>query len=153
VSRFLESLQWIAVALWVGGLWTVGFVVAPMLFQTLADRSLAGSLAGRSFTLIAYIGLVCGGYLLLYRIGRFGVGAARQPFFWVALVMTLAVAAGEFAVQPMLADLKAQALPKPVMESAYRVRFNAWHGVASGLYVIESLLGMMLVVLQPRVVR
>ena len=153
VSRFFESLHWVAVTLWVGGLWVVGFVVAPTLFYTLADRSLAGTLAGRFFALTAYIGLACGGYLLLYRLIRFGAHAMRQPFFWVALVMTVAVAAGELGVQPILAGLREQALPQQVMESVFRERFNAWHGIASGLYVIESLLGLALVLLQGRTPR
>lgn len=55
---------------------------------------------------------------------------------------------GEFGVQPVLASLKAQALPREVMASVLRDRFDTWHGVASVLYVIESVLGIVLVVLQ-----
>jgi hypothetical protein len=84
---------------------------------------------------------------------RFGAYALRQPFFWTALVMTMAVAAGELGVQPILAGLREQALPQQVMESVFRERFNAWHGIASGLYVVESLLGLALVLLQGRTPR
>ena len=34
------------------------------------------------------------------------------------------------------------------MESVFRDRFSTWHGVASVLYVIESVLGLALVMLQ-----
>jgi hypothetical protein len=50
----------------------------------------------------------------------------------------LVVVAGQFGVQPILAGLKEQALPREVMESVFRDRFATWHGVASILYVIES---------------
>jgi hypothetical protein len=50
----------------------------------------------------------------------------------------------------LLAQLKADALPRQVMESALRDRFAAWHGVSSGLYLIESLLGLWLVIWQER---
>lgn len=63
------------------------------------------------------------------------------------LALTLA---GEFGVQPLLESLKAQALPREVMESVLRDRFLTWHGVASALYVIVSILGLMLVVLHGR---
>ncbi|NOX26610.1 MAG: DUF4149 domain-containing protein, partial [Gammaproteobacteria bacterium] len=37
----------ILLTLWVGGTWTVGYIVAPVLFKFLeADRQLAGALAG-----------------------------------------------------------------------------------------------------------
>ncbi len=55
--------------------------------------------------------------------------------------------AGEFGVQTVMESLRAQALPKEVMESVLRDRFMTWHGVASVLYVIQSLLGLVLVVL------
>ena len=123
-------------------------MVAPTLFHYLPDRVLAGSLAGRLFTYVALLGLGCGAYLLIFRMVRFGGHAFRQAFFWVALLMVLLTVTGQFGVQPILAGLKQQALPREVMESVLRDRFATWHGVASVLYVIESALGAVLVWLQ-----
>ena len=64
--------------------------------------------------------------------------------------MLALTAAGYFGVQPVLAQLKADALPRQVMESALRSRFATWHGVSSALYLVQSLLGIALVVLQER---
>jgi ABC-type spermidine/putrescine transport system permease subunit I len=94
------------------------------------------------------LGLGCGVYLLLFRLVRFGGHAFRQWIFWVVLLMVLLTAVGEFAMQPILAGLKDQALPLQVMESVFRDRFAAWHGVASLLYLIECALGVVLVLLQ-----
>jgi MFS family permease len=145
-----DALQSIAVTLWVGSLWAIGFVAAPTLFARLSDRALAGMLAGKLFTCVAFIGIACGLYLLAYRLARFGANGLRQGFFWVALIMLLLVLAGQFGVQPVLESLKVQALPKEVMESVFRDRFDTWHGVASALYVIQSVLGLALVVMQAR---
>jgi uncharacterized protein DUF4149 len=145
--RFLvEALQSMAVTLWTGGLWAVGLLVAPLLFHTLADRSQAGMLAGQFFTAISYVGLGCGAYLLLFRLARFGAQAFTQLFFWSALLMMALSAAGQFGVQPIMAGLRQQALPAEVMHSLLRSRFAAWHGVSSALYLIECLLGLVLVV-------
>ncbi|HEX4986831.1 MAG TPA: DUF4149 domain-containing protein [Burkholderiales bacterium] len=145
--RFIaDSLQSIAVALWAGGMWIVGLVVAPYLFHTLTDRSQAGLLAGHLFSAIAWIGLGCGAYLLLYRLAVFGSHALRQLFFWALLLLIALDAAGQFGVQPILAGLRQQALPKEVMESLFRDRFAAWHGVASALYLVQCALGLVLVV-------
>lgn len=148
MKSFADALQSIAVTLWVGSLWAVGYIVAPLLFARLPDRALAGMMAGKLFTLVAYVGIGCALYLLLYRLTRFGASALKQGFFWGVLLMLLLIFVGEFGVQPVLASLKAQALPREVMASVLRDRFDTWHGVASVLYVIESVLGIVLVVLQ-----
>lgn len=148
MKSFADALQSITVTLWVGSLWAVGYIVVPLLFARLPDRALAGMMAGKLFTLVAYVGIGCALYLLLYRLTRFGASALKQGFFWGVLLMLLLIFVGEFGVQPILASLKAQALPREVMASVLRGRFDTWHGVASGLYVIESVLGIVLVVLQ-----
>ncbi len=147
MKALVDALQSIAVTIWVGGLWVVGFIVAPMLFAKLGDRALAGLMAGRFFSIIAWTGIACATYLIAYRIARYRGGCLGQGFFWTASLMLLLVLAGQFGVQPVMEALKAQALPKEVMESVLRDRFMTWHGVASALYVIQSALGLALVVL------
>jgi len=142
-----DALQSIAVTLWVGGMWAGGFIVAPLLFSRLGDRALAGLMAGTLFTLIACIGIACAVYLLAYRAAHFRLACLGQGFFWVAAVMLALTLAGEFGVRMIMEGLRAQALPKEVMESVLRDRFMTWHGVATALYVIQSLLGVVLVVL------
>lgn len=141
-----DALQSITVTLWVGGLWAIGLIVAPLLFHTLSDRSQAGMLAGQFFMAITYIGLGCGAYLLLFRLARFGGHAFSQLFFWSILLMMALAAASQFGVQPIMASLKQQALPSEVMQSIFRDRFAAWHGVSSVLYLIECVLGLVAVI-------
>jgi hypothetical protein len=142
-----EALQSVAVTLWVGAMWAVGFIVAPLLFSRLPERVLAGLVAGKLFDIVAWIGLGCAAYLLVFRMARSGAACLKQGFFWVTLAMLALILAGTFGVQPIMEGLRAQALPKEVMESVFRDRFTTWHGVASVLYVIQSTLGLALVVL------
>ena len=106
---------------------------------------LAGMLAGKLFGHIAWVGLVCGGWLLMHRLSRFGVLALKQGFFWIVVLMLLLTVAQHFGIQPILQQLKDQAMPKDVMESLFRDRFATWHGISSVVYLIESLLGLALV--------
>jgi hypothetical protein len=143
---FSDSLALILITAWVGGLWAIGYLAAPALFYTLGEnRQLAGNLAGTMFTWVAYLGLFSGIYLLAHRVARYGLNAFKQAFFWAVLVMLLLTLFGHFGVQPMIAQLKAQAMPADVMHSVFRDRFATWHGVASIAYLIESLLGLVLV--------
>lgn len=139
-----RKLTLIIITLWVGALWMTG-LAAYVLFDTLSDRQTAGHLAGRLFTIVSYIGMASAFYLLIQRLVEFGTTALKQSYFWAVLVMLLLVLAGHFGIQPLLAQLKASALPNDVMHSVFSSRFSAWHGVSSVAYVIECLLGFVVV--------
>ena len=150
MTKLADALYALAIALWVGGLFAIGYLAAPVLFAQLSDRILAGNLAGAMFALIAWIGIGCASYLLVFQLGRHGWRALKLSTFWLVTIMLLLTVAGHFGVQPILAQLKADALPRQVMESALRDRFATWHGISSGLYMLQSLLGLWLVVWQER---
>lgn len=145
MQRFAEHLELILVTAWVGGLWAIGYLAAPALFYTLGDKQLAGMLAGKMFGWIAYLGIFAAFYLLIFRVVRDGVPAVKQGVFWVVVAMLLLTMAGQFGIQPVLAQLKAQAGAVDVMQSVFADRFRTWHGVASIGYLLESLLGIALV--------
>jgi len=154
MRRFADALYEVVLTLWVGALWSVGYLVAPILFSTLsADRQLAGLIAGRLFAAIGWLGLVCAAYLLLFMLVRHGAAALRRGLFWLVVLMLVLDALGLFGVQPLLAQLKADALPREVMESVLRNRFATWHGVSSILYLLQSLLGLWLLIASRRATR
>jgi len=146
MRKYFDGLAVLMASAWVGGMWTAGYIAAPVLFQSLSDRSLAGMLAGKLFAVIAYLGLACAVYLLIYFYKIHGKQLFRQSVFGVLVAMLLLVLLGEFGLQPLLADLKAQALPLYVMDSPYAARFRLWHGVASISFLLQSLLGAVLLI-------
>jgi len=148
--RFAGALYSLCIAVWAGSLLAIGYIAAPVLFSQLADRAMAGNVAGAMFSVTAWVGMACGTYLILYILFAKGWRALQAGVFWVVLLMLVLTVAGHFGVQPILAQLKADALPRQVMESALRDRFRTWHGVSSGLYLVQSLLGIALVLLQER---
>ena len=130
---------------WVGGLWAIGYLAAPVLFNYADDKQLAGMLAGHLFSWIAYVGLASSAYLLVHFSMQFGLSIFKQAIFWVVLLMLLLTLAGQFGIQPVIAELKMQALPADVMHSLFADRFKTWHGLASIAYLAESLLGIVLI--------
>lgn len=140
----LNRLNLIVVTFWVGALWMTG-LTAYVLFDTLQDKQLAGSLAGKLFNIVSYIGVASALYLLIQRLLDYGTGALKQGFFWAVFVMLLLVLAGHFGIQPLLAQLKTDALPNDVMQSVFADRFRNWHGIASIAYLLECILGFVLV--------
>ena len=133
--KLIPATERILLTLWVGALWVAGFIVAPLLFSELDDRALAGSLAGSLFTVTSYLGLCCGGLLLIMN------GLNYRSINWRAVIivsMLLLVAIGQFVITPMVVELRAQGLT----DSA---RFGQMHGMASVLFIITSVLGLILV--------
>lgn len=124
----------------------IGYLAVPTLFYSQSDRRLAGMLAGKMFETLGYVGIACGLYLLLYRwlVVRKQVLRDRQAL--IIVVMLAITLVTQFYIQPLMADLKTQALPLEVIQSALANRFGMWHGISSVLYLIESLLGAWLVI-------
>lgn len=132
----------ILLTLWVGGTWTVGYLVAPTLFAVLDDRALAGSLAGHMFRTIGVITLVVCVTLLVIMAVRDGVVAVKR---WrgIALVLAVAITAGSlFVLQPAIQELRGEGIVPGTEQAA---QFGKMHGLSSGLYLVVSLLGLALV--------
>jgi hypothetical protein len=145
MKKIADCMASLLITAWVGAIWGIGYVAVPVLFQTLPDRMLAGMLAGKMFTLVAYIGIASASYLLIYYLKESGRAAFGQTLFRVVAVMLLLVLVGQFGILPIMTDLKAQALPADVMHSDFADRFRMLHGISSILYLVQSLLGAFMV--------
>jgi len=134
--------------LWAGSLWTIGYVVAPTLFATLEDRVLAGTIAGRLFRVEAWLSVACAIILMmLVRSFSSDLGEKqRRTCFWLVFAMLVCSLLGYFGLQPFMAALREAAGPAGVMDSDMRLRFGLLHGASSAIYLVQSLLGVALVI-------
>jgi hypothetical protein len=141
----IPQLRVLLVTFWVGSLWTVGYVVAPMLFATLTDRAQAGTLAGLFFKTEAWISLICGVSLLAILWAE-RQNPKRIVQIKLVIVMMLCTVLGYFCLQPYMAELRAIAAQSGgIMDDAMRSRFGMLHGAASAMYLIQSVLAVSLV--------
>lgn len=132
----------IVLSLWVGALWGVGYLAVPVLFASLEDRTLAGELAGTMFRLINGVGLICGCCLLVSALATGGAQALRAWRSWVILLMMVIAAAILLVIQPQMAALKVEAV---AAGTALSPSFGRLHGLSSGLYMLASVAGLVLV--------
>ncbi|MGC2165080.1 MAG: DUF4149 domain-containing protein [Gallionella sp.] len=146
VQLYFNYLTLIVTTAWAGGLWAVGYLAVPVLFYAQPDRQLAGMLAGQMFTLVAYVGIACGGFLLIQHIVQFGRASMRRSTFWIVVTMLLTTLLMQYIIQPAMADLKIQAMPLDVMQSQLAGQFKTMHGISSIIYLTQSLLGIFLIV-------
>ena len=135
-----SAAERILLTIWVGGMWTVGYIVAPTLFTVLDNKVLAGSIAGHLFTVMSYVGLVSGGLLLLVAAMAYGISLLRQWRGLVLVGMLLIICIGQFVLQPQMAVLRDTGL-----SGANAIAFMRLHGIAQVLFLIASVGGLALV--------
>jgi hypothetical protein len=143
MSRFRVLLT----ALWAGSLWSVGYLAAPTLFATLSNRMLAGSIAGSLFRVEAWLSMLCAVVLLglLKWDQRKIAGNALRILVGTILGMLCCTLLLHFGLQPLIADLRNAADASGLMPAEIQSRFGILHGISSGIYLIESLLAIVLV--------
>jgi hypothetical protein len=124
--------------LWVGGLWTVGYLVAPALFARLDDTRLAGELAGGLFDLMAWISIACGLLLIAVESGSGRPAAIRRLRRWLSAVMMACLAMGVWGLRPWMQAAR-------LADGSPGEGFALLHGVSAVLYLVASLSGILLV--------
>ena len=144
-AYLLTLARTLLVTVWAGSLWTVGYLAAPLLFITLQDRMLAGTIAGTLFRAEAWLSLACGVLLLaIFRADHYL--PSRIVCTRLVIAMLLCVLIGYFGLQPFMAEIRqAAAQAGGVMDETMRTRFGILHGVASIIYLLQSLLAVALV--------
>ncbi len=159
----ISRIRLLVATLWAGSLWTVGYLAAPTLFATLSDRVLAGTIAASLFNIEAWLSIACAlAMLVLIWLGNgaaagggiFASAAANSAAQARRMVVAIVVAMlgctliMHFGLQPVMASLRAAAGPGGVMDAAAKNQFGVLHGIASGVYLVQSLLAAWLVVKQ-----
>jgi hypothetical protein len=123
-----------------GGLITVGFLVTPSLFFVLADKQVAGMIAGEIFKNTSLFSLLLSVFLLIYANLLVKRDLNQYKWTrWLLLVSIVLTMIGTFIVQPMMNDLRELALNEgaPVMQSPQAKAFASLHQISSILFTIE----------------
>lgn len=142
-----QRLFTLLTGLWVGSLFTTGYLVAPTIFSTLTDRQVAGMVAGSIFRVEALISaILCIALMVLANL-LINRGLTQYRFIrWLLLGMLLCSLAALFVFIPWMNTLRDEALLKgmPVMLSPSASLFGRLHGVSSAVFLIQSALGLYL---------
>ena len=129
----------ILLTIWVGGMWAIGYIVTPVLFQML-DKIVAGQVAGQLFSIVSYIGIFSAVALIINILAKQGF-STRHWQLLVLIAMLIVIMIGQFVIQPMMEELKAAGLSE-----ANASQFGRLHGFASVLFLMNSLAGLALVI-------
>jgi hypothetical protein len=142
-----QRLFILVAGIWVGSLLTVGYLVAPSIFNTLTDRQVAGVVAGNIFRVEALFScIVCIALMVLANLLVNRGLSQYRPIRWLLLAMLLCSLAASLIFIPWLNALRDDALMQgmPVMLSPSADMFAKLHGASSVVFVIQSALGIYL---------
>jgi hypothetical protein len=123
----------VVVALWSGSLLTICGIVAPSLFVVIADRHLAGDVAGHFFRVESWLGLAFGGIALVL-LSR--AQALRDRINLTLLVTTAAAPVfNEVVLRPFMDSARA---------SGDLQKFGMLHGAGAMLFGIACVTALAL---------
>lgn len=149
MQTWKASLQALLLAIWVGSLWTIGWVPV-ILFRRLQEVA-AGNIANQLFGIGAWIGMTCGVLLIALRLSvPANARPARDWVLWALALMLALTLVEYFGINAVMDNLRQQAAPLSIRESPLRAQFGMWHGISSTLYLIQGVIGLVLVALAPR---
>lgn len=146
------------IAAWCGLTWSVGYVVAPVLFAALEGRALAGDIAGTLFLIQAWVSVAVGVVLLVMAMfvppppGEVRQTTLAQTDVRIVIAMVICTLAGYFALQPLISTLRAIMSAQAFLATGPSAQawFAAVHGASAFFYLAHSLLGAWLVSRQAR---
>ena len=130
-------LKRLVLTVWLGMIWSVGYLAAPILFETLDDRALAGLVAGKLFTAVAWVSLVAGPIMALLIMAT-SERSRRRSLKLICVVLVMAsIASVHWIFTPMMEVAR---LPDGTPGES----FLMIHGASSLVYLLGSLLGLVL---------
>jgi len=137
----VSKARLLAVTLWAGSLWTVGYLVAPTLFATLHDRVLAGTIAGSMLRTEAWLSMAMAAITFgLLAVSKDVTEQRRKTLLMVVGAMLVCTLVNYVGLWPLMADAKL---------AGDRSTFGMLHGISMVVYLAQSLLAIFLVVKNP----
>jgi hypothetical protein len=143
----------LSLVVWVGGIIFLSFAEAPTAFGVLASRHMAGTVVGRSLTILHWMGLISGliylGSSLAYNQITQGSMRGMAARHVLVVLMLLLTAVSQFGVSPRMAALRASFvdIDKVPPDDPGRVAFNALHQWSERMEGAVLLIGLVVVYL------
>jgi len=153
---FLRFLMLLSLVVWVGGVIFLSFGEAPTAFGVLPSRHMAGTVVGRSLTILHWMGFISGIVYLVSSLaysqmmrGTMHPFAARHVLLAVMLLLT---AVSQFGITPRMVALRTSFvdIDKVPQDDPGRVEFNALHKWSERMGGGVLLIGLVVVYLTAR---
>jgi uncharacterized membrane protein len=136
MTALLRSVEFLALAFWLGSDLFLSFVIAPGAFRLLGSRDQAGAMVGYSLNAMHFGGMACGLVFLVARLVRTrNVASLAQPAALAVGLMILLTAVSQFTVSSHMAALRTQmgSIQATAADSPLLAEFTRLHRVSVSL--------------------
>jgi uncharacterized membrane protein len=136
MSSILRTLEFLALALWLGSDVFLSFVVAPGAFRVLGSRDAAGAMVGFALGRMHLLGVICGIVLLVARVARTRTFASFvAPVALCVVLMIALTVASQVGVTPRMAMLRVQmgSIQATAQDSPLLAEFARLHRISVSL--------------------
>jgi len=145
MKRLFFASEKLLLALWTGAAWMTGTVVAPITFQVLsAHRGLAGTLAGKLFSIISYAGIAIAVIMIISILIRHSGSLFKNFRLYLAALMGTLLSINLFVLHPMIAASRLKIAQ--IEHSSQQQVFALLHKTASIDYVIACIIALALLI-------
>lgn len=150
----MKRLLAVVLSLWFGMHITAGYVVAPVLFAHL-PRMTAGYIAGILFNIVSYTGLFVWGLTFLASRKKQELSLLKTNSSKLIGIIWILIAINQWFITPVIEALKTDGkhwLLQNFLHCTGSVSeqtntcFGIWHGSASIIYLLTSLIGLYLII-------
>lgn len=128
--------------LWVGALWSIGYLAVPLAFVNI-DATIAAEYAGKLFFAVNVVGLISGILLLSGKIILMRGKVLQFWRFWVLVGMIIITLLLSTYLQPEMAAIKL--VENWRMDDELALQFDRLHLLSRNFYLMLSIAGLLLV--------
>lgn len=128
--------------LWVGALWSIGYMAVPLAFVSL-ETLVAAEYAAKLFFAVNVISLISGTLILIGKVIIQRGNVLYSWRFWVLVVMLIITLVFSSYVQPEMASIKL--IENWRLDANLAQRFERLHLLSQNLYLMLSIAGLLLV--------
>lgn len=128
--------------LWVGALWSIGYMAVPLAFVSL-ETLVAAEYAAKLFFAVNVIGLISGTLILIGKVIIQRGNVLYSWRFWVLVAMLVITLIFSMYVQPEMASIKT--IDNWRLNTDLAQSFERLHLLSQNLYLMLSIAGLLLV--------
>lgn len=140
----MQRLTALLMAVWLG-LHLAGYVISYALFAALPPMQ-AGMLAGKMFTVVAYVGLVTWFLVFVTAKSATSRSMSRSQVPRWSFFLLLLLAANQFLITPVIEVLRSDRNGTNWLHSLLGGGFGIWHGTSYLVYMAGGVIGLFLCV-------
>lgn len=106
----IGAFERLALTIWAGALWVIGYLVSPLLYRHFDDTVSAAALSGDLTAAVAWVSLACAAVLIPAQLRHRIRPLTAHWRLWLLVIMVILITISEFWLRPPMGELTPEAV-------------------------------------------